>query len=685
MIDFFKKKYLSILLLAFWPITMFFYLRKMHWQDLFEIIRSIRFVLLLMSLGLLAFTLIPQGQHMLMSLGQPKGQVWQNIFILIALVYWSYQVYYGSRILLKLSNLRYDDEGILRLYNYKMKTPIILGVTPFWIIITAYLMANGMKGGWDLTVIILLIVIMLLINWYYYYRSCLTNACEANPEKTYFELKDELIGELHPIAFTYFLRFNFILLICVFTILVTGFTFLSIWGISVLQFIGPTAIVITALASWISMTNTIAIINTKYFKYFSSILVVLFLVSSHFNNNNRVYLLEDAPQNRVSVSAHFNHWADIRTKNSDSEEYPVFVVAVEGGGSRSAYWAGSVLAALSDEIPEFSSHIFGISTVSGGSLGTVVYQMLLNQNHGTSVKRTMLQQAQSILKQDFLSPLSASFGYPDMIQQFIPFEISMFDRSKALERSWEKACDDVMNSGDKSSPLKQSFHDIWADDEDYQLPAIFINATWVETGKRVIFSNLQTDDSEFYNAIDFFETIGKDIKLSTAVSLSSRFPFITPAGGIKKDGDKLWGHIADGGYFDNSGVTTAGEMISIINKENSKRDSGPNFIPYLIIISSRSNYQTKAGSFYELTEPIVTIVNQTLDGTVSYARKQVIANRKLGGVIDVKLQLPLNDVPLGWYLSDYSVIALNQRVSEVVGFHDRRIQNIINNPDQSIH
>ncbi len=678
MIKLLKRKYLTILLLAFWPLTGFYYFRKLNWQDLFEIIRSIRFIMLLMTIGLIAFTFIPQGQHMLMSLGQPLGQVWQNIFILIALFYWSYQVYYGARILLKLSNLRYDSNGILRLYTYRMITPVVIGITPYWIVIAAYLRANGLQDGWDYSVVVFLLILMIGICWYYYYRAHINNAIEMNPHKSFEDLKGELIDELHPIAFNLNIRYNFFFLIGVFSILIIGFTVLSIIGISVLQMIGPTAIVITSLAAWISMTNTIAIINTKYFKYFSSVLVVLFLISSNFNNNNRVYLLDKEIPERISVKEYYKNWKEKRTATSTSETYPVFVIAIEGGGSRSAYWAGSVLSGLSDRIPEFSDHVFAISAVSGGSLGSVVYQTLLRQHSDNRSSDSILPVAREILKKDFLSPITASLGYPDMLQQFIPFEISVFDRAKALERSWEKACSDVIPHGKGENPLKRPFHDLWNGGAEFELPALFINATWVETGRRVIMSNLMVDEVGFSNSVDLFSVIDKEIKLSTAVSLSSRFPYITPAGGIFPDKKNLWGHVSDGGYFDNSGITTAGEIISIINNEIIKQKSKVLFTPYLIIISSRSNYYAKAGSFYEFTEPLVTLINETLDGSVSYARSRVMNQNHIGGVIDIKLQLPLNDVPLGWYLSDYSVNKMNQRIDEIIDFQERRIRKILN-------
>ena len=63
---------------------------------------------------------------------------------------------------------------------------------------------------------------------------------------------------------------------------------------------------------------------------------------------------------------------------------------------------------------------------------------------------------------------------------------------------------------------------------------------------------------------------GFDISLSTAVSLSARFPWLTPAGSLttdcREDGRSRTSRLVDGGYFDNSGVDTALDVITQIQR-----------------------------------------------------------------------------------------------------------------------
>ena len=60
----------------------------------------------------------------------------------------------------------------------------------------------------------------------------------------------------------------------------------------------------------------------------------------------------------------------------DSKPYPVFVVAVSGGGIYAASSAATFLAELQDECSRFGQHVFVISGVSGGAVGATLFNAL---------------------------------------------------------------------------------------------------------------------------------------------------------------------------------------------------------------------------------------------------------------------------------------------------------------------
>jgi len=67
------------------------------------------------------------------------------------------------------------------------------------------------------------------------------------------------------------------------------------------------------------------------------------------------------------------------------------------------------------------------------------------------------------------------------------------------------------------------------------------------------------------NLPDLFEVLPHadqyDIPLSTAATLSARFPLISPYGALPGDDPKRPSErLVDGGYFENDGVTTAFEI-----------------------------------------------------------------------------------------------------------------------------
>ena len=63
---------------------------------------------------------------------------------------------------------------------------------------------------------------------------------------------------------------------------------------------------------------------------------------------------------------------------------------------------------------------------------------------------------------------------------------------------------------------------------------------------------------------DFFDVTHTDIPISTAVSVSSRFPFITPPGLVYDKDGKRWGHLVDGGYVENMGATAMLELYDFL-------------------------------------------------------------------------------------------------------------------------
>jgi hypothetical protein len=83
----------------------------------------------------------------------------------------------------------------------------------------------------------------------------------------------------------------------------------------------------------------------------------------------------DAMPRRVQLSSVWDQWREANCVDTATAPVPLVIMIAEGGGIRAAYWTASVLTSLEDQ-PATScpsstslSHVFGISGISGGSVG----------------------------------------------------------------------------------------------------------------------------------------------------------------------------------------------------------------------------------------------------------------------------------------------------------------------------
>jgi hypothetical protein len=174
-------------------------------------------------------------------------------------------------------------------------------------------------------------------------------------------------------------------------------------------------------------------------------------------------------------------------------------------------------------------------------------------------------------------------AYTDFIRAVTPFFLTDVyrDRAEGLDRAWVSNAKELNAS--YSEILKGATLRGWQKDVARgELPAVIFNATIIETGERLAFSTtassacLSKDGPTTCAAFQDFSSIyeGADIAITTAVRLSSAFPFISPparplpaarlpagkplAAGQRKPSGGENGfmnlHLADGGYYDNSGV-----------------------------------------------------------------------------------------------------------------------------------
>lgn len=466
--------------------------------------------------------------------------------------------------------------------------------------------------------------------------------------------------------------------------------------------LGSATILLLATASWVPAGSVLIYFShRRRFPVLTFVAIYLVAISG-CNDNHTIAHIKPLPEQTVSknnpsrIEDHLAKWIEKlalayppKLKEDGSPKHiPIYLVAAEGGGIRAAYWTASVLGKLQERDKDFAFHTYVISGVSGGSLGGAVFDALLatdlkNDECFKSSKEEpgYTECAQRILSEDFLAPAFASMFYPDVVQRFLPFSIDYFDRGRTLEMAWEKSWKKHIQANE--SMFKNSFDALWANDKHSEIPSLILNSTRVETGHRVILSNLPISPDEFVDVTNLRDKWGGnnihkqpiDMALSTAVHGSARFTYVSPAGKIDRNF-----HIVDGGYFENSGNTSLIEVLRIINKYQADDLAGPvNIKPIVIHISndpvteeiytekciqykfnglhSRNKNGLNFGS--ETLPPIITLIN-TRDARGVYAsgaiaREVTDRSKDEGLFVHFGLEEPDEDkqklLPLGWSLS----------------------------------
>jgi hypothetical protein len=354
------------------------------------------------------------------------------------------------------------------------------------------------------------------------------------------------------------------------------------------------------------------------------------------------------PVVRASIDDGFAKWLAARKDVSayKGKKYPIYIVSAEGGGSYAGYHAAKVLSRIQDLCPNFAQHVFAISAVSGGTLGAAVFSALAKeQARNTEYKpckesydqqnKKFEKQAEQLLSHDFLSPLIWAGLFPDFVQRFLPVAIYPLDRAVALEKSFEYVWD-VRRGG--ANPFRDSFFALCSPgsdkcSDDVAAPALFINTTNVETGSQLVLSPMflgYTGLRGTPNIEDFYSKSASinDIPLSTAVGLSSRFPWVLPVGwyefevpapkGSDEKPQRRRMSFVDGGYYEGSGVATAERLARYLLKYVQDSPGILNGVDISIkIIMITGSYQPvdrfyntapSTKSYDELTAPLGTLL-----------------------------------------------------------------------------
>jgi hypothetical protein len=319
-------------------------------------------------------------------------------------------------------------------------------------------------------------------------------------------------------------------------------------------------------------------------------------------------------------------WPDYVKAN---KPYPVFIVAAEGGGSYAAIYTNAVLSKLQAIEPRFAEHVFALSAVSGGAVGGASFvaglshlpprarpgeckaPALAGSAQPSASEAQLLNLSGAFVRADYLSPMIGAALFPDFIQRFNPVAVADLDRSRwfeyALEQTWQSRSVAALGARPARNPFADDFFTHWTPAAGH--PALVLNV--VDTaGRPMILSpfaplparggdriGVGVGQLHEYSVRTFLEFSrldrGKSIRLSTAVGLSTRFPFIFSPATIPLSRGEV--QFVDGGYYDNTGLNAAALIYTHLTEPTSKSFAAK-------LPSGFNIYLISIGSFDSLTD-----------------------------------------------------------------------------------
>lgn len=377
------------------------------------------------------------------------------------------------------------------------------------------------------------------------------------------------------------------------------------------------------------------------------ILLLANVISSGFNIGYEYpaygldYSVEETPYNLNSIHELTNdnavnvskaYWLQMleNWKAQTGEEKPVMnLIAVSGGGQRSALWTTNVLQHIdSVQNGRLMNNTFLITGASGGLIGAAFYRELYwkSENPRRSIHRTEIGN-------EILNPLIFKLLINDILIKVKSFEYA--GQRYKVERGYTFEQNLAQNlNGALDHPLSAYREPEFSG----RIPALLVSPLITNDGRKlyisphpVSFLNYGIEDNTVVQGVDFRSLLKNhqpdSLRFLTALRMSATFPYVVPTITLPTEPPI---QIADAGISDNYGIVDALTFLNVFQdwiKENTSkvtfitiRDSAKEeelsapepqnimerfFSPIQSVYKSWDKVQTiKNDQWYELTKEI---------------------------------------------------------------------------------
>lgn len=647
--------------------------------DLKVVLRPLWLFLLLQVLIVVAFLLVPQGPDVLFGVIENYSGLFRPAVtmrfiriapffcIVAALAYWSVAAEICSRLLLHASDFssrRIGPGRVQRRRMFERLIPVWLYYFPTIIVILAF--TNSFvsrleaEDEWHVTAYgLILLSLLLLLRGLYLLRY-------GRLSRRFFHRRigiARLRATVDKVGFWYNGYFRLLVLVSIPILLLCAFAPPSFY-----EALGSTTFICLGFGVW---TVMYALLEVLYrFRPmpvqlpYKVILLAWLLLCSRINKDHPARLLHhNGGDRRPELAAHFNRWFQARAQQQDT--VPVVFVAAEGGALRTGCFSAMMLAVLQDSFPQLQHHIYAYSTVSGGSVGVGVFYQLTRQLRETPTYTTHVKE---FFKNDFLAPVTGKLVFGEPFNWVSPWPLQAGDRAVALEQSWEAAWRECTQ---RDTTATEGFSGSWSglnqQDSNGQA-SLFINTTEAESGMKGIISTLRFPETWFFQSKDVVARMkGRDLRYSTAVSMSARFPLVSPGAALKDEQEDRLYHYVDGGYYENKGASTLYEVMRYCREQ---LPPGKVMKPVVIQLAFDPDpYQAPVPIRWlnELREPLSGILNVRSSHTrYASAVLQDFVRRNQGVYIAYNVGYAARAVPMNWTLSGYALEKIETRCKDLL-------------------
>ena len=298
------------------------------------------------------------------------------------------------------------------------------------------------------------------------------------------------------------------------------------------------------------------------------LLIALNSVGSGYHDLDRRSFTEAEDLNYMDLESYTRNFLDSSTTDV------VYFIAADGGGLKAAYWTMNVVHKLCLEKPHFFDNTFLTTGASGGMVGLGMYTYLYGQKLTAHERKTKIEELGAT---NFLNNDLAGLTIKTPVVKLFPFLAgAISDRTAAMSSRYFQLTSKSDEAYDNIQ--KKPFAHLWQKNRYIGLPLLVVNATKTEDGSRGIIHPLKhiKGDGMIGPLTDLTDYVYENGRLTGVESLnlpdglftSNRFPIFSPYARVEGKG-----HFVDGGYLENSGLSTVYHFLNYMKLQADPTDS----------------------------------------------------------------------------------------------------------------